>query len=210
MKQVFFILFALSMICGALSCLKEDMPVQIVQADQKSHKYFTIESHDLSGLRDGGQNPFHFMTDQVTYDPFKPGSPQEAANLQRLDSVKYFRTSQVDAFAFDTSFDIYNITQYFKDGSTKTLSRVYAESELGNTYTYIPDADFNQLAVNNPANTITLKRSVKAEPYFDYGCGRSKKRFNYTHYFNSDSVAVNTINGDRCASNVFSYQLITM
>lgn len=210
MKQVFFILFSISVICGALACLKEDMPKQIVNADQKSHKYFTIESYDMSGLRDGGQNAFHFETSQVTYDPFKPGYPQEAANLQRLDSVKYFRASQVDAFAFDTSFDIYNITQYFKDGSTKTLSRVYAESELGNTYTYIPDADFNQLAVNNPANTITLKRSLKAESYFDYGCGRSKKRFNYTHYFNNDSVAVNTINGDRCASNVFSYQLITL
>jgi hypothetical protein len=206
MKQIIFILFSLSVICGTLACLKEEMPTQIVQAT--SHKYYTIE--DTPGLRDGGQNPFHFMTDQVTYDPFKPGYPQEAANLQRLDSVKYQRIATPNAGAFGTSFDVYNITQYFKDGSTKVLNRVYAESDIGESYTHYPDVTYNQLAVNNPVNTVMLKRGTKSETYIDNTCGKVKRRFKYTHYFNSDSIGVNTIDGDRCASNVYSYQLITI
>ena len=201
------------LILGMYGCLKDD--ASIMPEAAKTHKYFSIDDFDPAAfltkyLRDGGQNPFQFATSQVEYDPFKPGYPQTVINIQRLDSVKYYRTSQPNANAFDTEFDIYNITYFFKDGSTKQSNRIYAESILGAAYTYLPDTDYNQLSVNNPNNFETLKRGVRSEPYPDHDCGKEKKRFSYTHYFNLDSVGVSPINGDRCASNVFSYQLITI
>lgn len=210
MKHLIFITAITGLLIFTLGCLKDDLNktenTQVVQ----SKKYFSIDDFNHSGFRDGGQNPFQFATSQVEYDPFKPGYPQTVINIQRLDSVKYYRTSQPNANAFDTEFDIYNIIYFFKDGTTKTSNRIYAESILGNSYTYIPDTDYNQLSVNNPNNFETLKRGVRSEPYPDHDCGKEKKRFSYTHYFNLDSVGVSPINGDRCASNVFSYQLITI
>ena len=201
------------LILAMYGCLKDDISTMPEAAN--THKYFNIEDLDPAAfltkhLRDGGQNPFQFMTSQVEYDPFKQGYPQTVINIQRLDSVKYFRISEPNAGAWDTEFDIYNITYYFKDGSTKQSNRIYAESILGNTYTYLPDTDYNQLSVNNPVNYVTLKRGVRSELYVDNGCGKVKRRFPYTHYFNNDSIGVNTIDGDRCSSNVFSYQLITI
>ena len=210
MKHLIFITAITGLLVFTLGCLKDeiskDQNTEIVQ----SKKYFSIDDFNHSGFRDGGQNPFQFMTSQVEYDPFRPGYPQTVINIQRLDSVKYFRISEPNAGAFDTEFDIYNITYFFKDGSTKQSSRIYAESILGAAYTYLPDTDYNQLAVNNPNNFETLKRGTRAESYPDHDCGKVKKRFSYTHYFNLDSVGVSPINGDRCASNVFSYQLITI
>jgi hypothetical protein len=209
MKHIIFILFLLSVLFGVVGCLKEDTKSQRdTNSPLINHKYFTIESVDFSGIRDGGRRPFHFVTSQVTYDPFTKGYPQEATNIQKLDSVTYVRVEATNAGAFDTSFDIYNITQYFKDGSTKSAT-VYGETKLGDKYTYLPDTDFNQLSVNNPYNFVTLKRGTRAETYTDNVCGKVKKRFTYIHYFNQDSVGVNSIDGDRCISNVFSYQLIT-
>jgi len=201
------------LILAMYGCLKDDDSIMPEAA--KTHKYFNIDDFDPAAfltkyLRDGGQNAFQFMTSMVEYDPFKSGYPQTVINIQRLDSVKYFRTSQPNAGAFDTEFDIYNITYYFKDGSTKQSNRIYAESILGNSYTYLPDTDYNQLSVNNPVNYVTLKRGTRSELYVDNGCGKVKRRFPYTHYFNTDSIGVNTIDGDRCSSNVFSYQLITI
>ena len=198
-----------SFIIGFLIGCYDDLPDDSVESTN-THKYFNVDDFEMTGFRDGGQQPFQFMTSQVEYDPFKPGYPQTVVNIQRLDSVKYFRISQPNAGAFDTEFDIYNITYFFKDGSTKQSNRIYAESILGNSYTYLPDTDYNQLAVNNPVNFITLKRGVKSETYADNICGKVKRRFPYTHYFNNDSIRVNTIDGDRCNSNVFSYQLITI
>ena len=210
MKPLIFITAITGLLVFTLGCLKDeiskDQNTQVVQ----SKKYFSIDNFDHSGFRDGGQNAFQFMTSQVEYDPFRPGYPQTVINIQRLDSVKYFRVSEPNAGAFDTEFDIYNITYFFKDGSTKQSNRIYAESVLGNSYTYLPDTDYNQLAVNNPNNFETLKRGTRPEPYPDHDCGKEKKRFLYVHYFNLDSVGVSVINGDRCASNVFSYQLITI
>ena len=210
MKHLIFITAITGLLVFTLGCLKDeiskDQNTEIVQ----SKKYFSIDDFNHSGFRDGGQNPFQFMTSQVEYDPFRPGYPQTVINIQRLDSVKYFRISEPNAGAFDTEFDIYNITYFFKDGSTKQSSRIYAESILGAAYTYLPDTDYNQLAVNNPNNFETLKRGTRAESYPDHDCGKVKKRVSYTHYFNLDSVGVSPINGDRCASNVFSYQLITI
>ncbi len=210
MKHLIFITAITGLLVFTLGCLKDDLNktenTQVVQ----SKKYFSIDDFEITGFRDGGQNAFQFMTSQVEYDPFKPGYPQTVINIQRLDSVKYFRISEPNAGAFDTEFNIYNITYYFKDGSTKQSNRIYAESILGNSYTYLPDTDYNQLAVNNPNNFETLKRGVRSEPYPDHDCGKVKKRFSYTHYFNLDSVGVSPINGDRCVSNVFSYQLITI
>lgn len=213
MKHLIFITAITGLLIFTLGCLKDDLNktenTQVVQ----SKKYFSIDdfnSIEFGGFRDGGQNAFQFATSQVEYDPFKPGYPQTVINIQRLDSVKYFRTSEPNAGAFDTEFDIYNITYFFKDGTTKTSNRIYAESILGNSYTYLPNTDYNQLSVNNPVNYVTLKRGVRSETYVDNGCGKVKKRFPYTHYFNIDSIGINTIDGDRCSSNVFSYQLITI
>ena len=209
MKQIIFITVITGLLVFTLGCLKDEMTkeqnTQIVQ----SKKYFNVDDFEMTG-RDGGQQPFHFMTSQVEYNPFKPGYPQTAINLQRLDSTKYQRIGTPNAGAWGTTFDIYNITYYFKDGTTKSTGRIYAESVIGNSHTYYPDNTYNQLSVNNPANYVTLKRSAKAEKYADNICGKIKRRFNYTHYFNTDSVGVNTIDGDRCNSNVFSYQLITI
>ena len=213
MKPLIFITAITGLLVFTLGCLKDELAktenTEIVQ----SKKYFSIDdfnSIEFGGFRDGGQNAFQFATSQVEYDPFKQGYPQTVINIQRLDSVKYFRISEPNAGAFDTEFDIYNITYFFKDGSTKQSSRIYAESILGNQFTYLPDTDYNQLAVNNPNNFETLKRGTRPEPYPDHDCGKEKKRFTYTHYFNLDSVGVSPINGDRCSSNVFSYQLITI
>lgn len=193
-----------------IGCINDEVPEGSDTQVSRTFKYFNVDDFEMTGFRDGGQNAFQFMTSQVEYDPFKPGYPQTAINIQRLDSTKYQRISEPNAAAWDTEFDIYNITYYFKDGTTKTSNRIYAESILGNQYTYLPDTDYNQLAVNNPVNFITLKRGVKSETYADNICGKVKRRFPYTHYFNADSIMVNTIDGDRCNSNVFSYQLITI
>lgn len=210
MKHIIFITAITGLLVFTLGCLKDEISKEQNTQVVQSKKYFSVDDFNHSGFRDGGQNAFQFATSQVEYDPFKPGYPQTVINIQRLDSVKYFRTSEPNANAFDTEFDIYNITYYFKDGSTKQSNRIYAESILGNSYTYLPDTNYNQLAVNNPNNFETLKRGVRSEPYPDHDCGKVKKRFSYTHYFNLDSVGVSPINGDRCASNVFSYQLITI
>lgn len=202
MKHLIFITAITGLLVFTLGCLKDE----IEQPETKGHKYFSID--DYQAGRDGGQQPFHFMTDQVEYDPFKPGYPQTAINLQRLDSTKYQRIGTPNAGAWGTTFDLYNITYYFKNGTTKTTGRIYAESVIGASHTYYPDLIYNQLSVNNPVNFITLKRGTRSEPYVDNGCGKVKRRFPYTHYFNQDSVGVNTIDGDRCNSNVFSYQLI--
>ncbi len=208
MKHLIFITAITGLLVFTFGCLKDEMKKEQNTQVVKTHKYFNVDYFEMTGFRDGGQNAFQFMTSMVEYDPFKPGYPQTAINIQRLDSVKYFRISEPNAGAFDTDFDIYNITYYFIDGTTKTSNRIYAESIIGNSYTYLPDTDYNQLSVNNPVNFITLKRGVRSEPYVDNGCGKVKRRFPYTHYFNADSVGVNTIDGDRCSSNVFSYQLI--
>lgn len=209
MKQI----ITFTLIFMIFGCLKDEIPKEQNTQVVQSKKYFSIDdfnSPEFEGIRDGGQNTFQFMTSMVEYDPFKPGYPQTAINIQRMDSVKYFRISEPNAGAFGTEFDIYNITYYFKDGTTKLSSRIYAESVIGASHTYYPDNTYNQLSVNNPSNYVTLKRSTRAETYADNGCGKIKRRFNYTHYFNTDSVGVNTIDGDRCNSNVFSYQLITI
>lgn len=218
MKHIIFITAITGLLVFTLGCLKDEMTKEQNTQVVQSKKYFNVDDFEITGFRDGGQNAFQFMTSQVEYDPFKPGYPQTVINIQRLDSVKYFRISEPNAGAFNTEFDIYNITYYFKDGTTKTSNRIYAESILGASYTYLPDTDYNQLAVNNPVNYITLKRGVRSENYVDNGCGKVKKRFPYTHYFGQtinglpvfDSIGVNTIDGDRCNSNVFSYQLITI
>lgn len=210
MKHIIFITAITGLLVFTLGCLKDEISKEQNTQVVQSKKYFSVDDFNHSGFRDGGQNAFQFATSQVEYDPFKPGYPQTVINIQRLDSVKYYRTSQPNANAFDTEFDIYNITYFFKDGTTKTSNRIYAESILGNSYTYLPNTDYNQLSVNNPVNFITLKRGVRSEPYVDNGCGKIKRRFPYTHYFNNDSIGVNTIDGDRCSSNVFSYQLITI
>jgi hypothetical protein len=210
MKQILVITTILSLLFFTLGCLKDEISKEQNTEIVQSKKYFSIDDFEITGFRDGGQNPFQFATSQVEYDPFRPGYPQTVINIQRLDSVKYFRISEPNAVAWDTEFDIYNITYYFKDGSTKQSNRIYAESILGNQFTYLPDTDYNQLAVNNPNNFETLKRGTRAESYPDHDCGKVKKRFPYTHYFNLDSVGVSPINGDRCSSNVFSYQLITI
>lgn len=213
MKHIIFITAITGLLVFTLGCLKDEISKEQNTQVVQSKKYFSIDdfnSIEFGGFRDGGQNAFQFATSQVEYDPFKPGYPQTVINIQRLDSVKYFRTSEPNAGAFDTEFDIYNITYYFKDGSTKQSNRIYAESILGNSYTYLPNTDYNQLSVNNPVNYVTLKRGVRSETYVDNGCGKVKKRFPYTHYFNIDSIGINTIDGDRCSSNVFSYQLITI
>lgn len=213
MKHIIFITAITGLLVFTLGCLKDEISKEQNTQVVQSKKYFSVDdfnSIEFGGFRDGGQNAFQFATSQVEYDPFKPGYPQTVINIQRLDSVKYFRTSEPNAGAFDTEFDIYNITYFFKDGTTKTSNRIYAESILGNSYTYLPNTDYNQLSVNNPVNYVTLKRGVRSETYVDNGCGKVKKRFPYTHYFNIDSIGINTIDGDRCSSNVFSYQLITI
>lgn len=221
MKHFIFITAITVLLVFTLGCLKDEITKTENTQVVKSHKYFNVDDFDsleFGGIRDGGQNAFQFMTSMVEYDPFKPGYPQTVINIQRLDSVKYFRTSQPNANAFDTEFDIYNITYFFKDGTTKTSSRIYAESIIGDSYTYLPDTDYNQLAVNNPNNYIVLKRGLRSENYVDNSCGKVKKRFPYTHYFGRtvngililDSIGVNTIDALQCNTNVFSYQLITM
>lgn len=208
MKQIIFIITITGLLIFTLGCLKDELTKAEPQ-QAKTHNYFNIEDFEPSG-RDGGQQPFHFMTSQVEYNPFKPGAPQTAINLQRLDSTKYQRIAEPNAGAWDTNFDIYNITYYFKDGTTKTTGRIYAESVIGNSYTYIPDTDYNQLAVNNPVNYVTLTRSRKYETYSDNGCGKIKRRYFYTHHFNQDSVGFNTVDGSSCGGTFFSWQLITV
>lgn len=210
MKHIIFITAITGLLVFTLGCLKDEISKEQNTQVVQSKKYFSVDDFNHSGFRDGGQNAFQFATSQVEYDPFKQGYPQTVINIQRLDSVKYFRISEPNAGAWDTEFDIYNITYYFKDGSTKQSNRIYAESILGAEYTYLPDTDYNQLSVNNPVNYVTLKRGTRSETYVDNGCGKVKNRFPYTHYFNTDSVGINTIDGDRCSSNVFSYQLITI
>jgi len=213
MKPLIFITAITGLLVFTLGCLKDEISKEQSTEIVQPKKYFSIDdfnSPEFGGIRDGGQNAFQFATSQVEYDPFKLGYPQTVINIQRLDSVKYFRISEPNAGAFNTEFDIYNITYFFKDGSTKQSNRIYAESILGAAYTYLPNTDYNQLSVNNPVNYVTLKRGTRSEPYVDNGCGKVKRRFPYTHYFNTDSIGVNTIDGDRCSSNVFSYQLITI
>lgn len=205
MKGLIFVTIITGLMVFTLGCLKDEITTD---TKQEGAKYYSVDDFDQSATRDGGRNPFHFITSQTEYDPFSPGSPQTAINIQRLDSVTYIRTSAPNAGAWGTSFAIYNITYFFKDGQTKVSNGVYAESNIGNSYTYLPDTNFNQLAVNNSLNYVTLKRGTRSETYVDAICGRVKKRFPYIHYFNSDSVGVSTIVGDRCSSNVFSYQLI--
>lgn len=210
MKQIIFITAITGLLVFTLGCLKDEISKEQNTQVVKSHKYFNVDDFEITGFREGGHNPFHFVTSHVEYDPFKPGAPQTAINLQRLDSTKYFRIANPNAGAWDTEFDIYNITYYFKDGTTKLSSRIYAESVLGNQFTYIPDTDYNQLAVNNPINYVKLTRSRKAETYTDNCCGKVKRRYFYTHHFNQDSVGFNTIDGSSCNGTYFSWQLITI
>ena len=206
MKILISLTIVIGLLVFPLACLKDEITTE---TKQEGAKYYSVDDFDQSDTRDGGRNPFHFITSQVEYDPFTRGEPQTAINIQRLDSTTYIRTSAPNAGAWGTSFDIYDIKYFFKDGQAKVSNGVYAESSIGNSYTYLPNPDFNQLFVNSPLNYVTLKRGTRSEIYVDAICGRVKKRFPYIHYFNSDSVGVSTIVGDRCTSNVFSYQLIT-
>lgn len=209
------------LILGMYGCLKDDSSIMPEAA--KTHKYFSIDDFDPAAfltkyLRDGGQNPFLFLTSGLLYDPFKPGSPQTAFNLQKVVRSEYFRISEPNANAWDTEWDVYNVTFHFVDGTTKYLSRVYVENSIGAIHTHYHNVNYNQVAISNPNNYVVLVRGTRAETYIDNACGKVKKRFPYTHFFGHtvdgaavlDSIGVNTLDAIQCNSNVFSYQLITI
>ncbi len=165
--------------------------------------------------RDGGQNPFNFPESGVTYNPFTAKHTQTAANLSLVDSVSYFRISEVDAFAWDTYWDVYNITYFFKNNTTLVLSRTYAPAYLGQTSTIYPNIAHNQLYSSNPNTYVTIDRTTKREKYVDVYCGKNDKiRLFYVYtvpgLINTAPAIVDTvpINGKICNSSVFNFAFI--
>lgn len=209
------------LILAMYGCLKDDS--SIMQEAAKTHKYFSIDDFDPAAfltihLRDGGQNPFLFLTSGLLYDPFKPGSPQTAFNLQKVVRSEYFRISEPNANAWDTEWDVYNVTFYFVDGTTKYLSRVYVENSIGAIHTHYHNVNYNQVAISNPNNYVVLVRGTRFEKYWDNYCGLEKRRYPYTNYFGRtlngvavlDSVGTNTLEAIKCNTSVLSYNLITI
>lgn len=221
MKHPLKFIVAFFILLFFVTCSKEDQP--FVENQVKTHKYFNVDDFDPSAFlkkysRDGGQNPFLFITSGLLYDPFKPGSPQTAMNLQKVVKSEYFRISEPNANAWDTEWDVYNVTFYFTDGTTKYFSRVYVENSIGATYTHYHNVAYNQLPISNPNNYVILVRGRKYEKYIDNECGIEKRRFEYINYFGRtvngvavlDSIGVSTLQAIKCNSSVLSYNLITI
>lgn len=218
MKHIIFITAITGLLVFTLGCLKDEVSKEQNTQVVKTHKYFSIDDFEMTGFRDGGQNPFLFMTSGLLYDPFKPGSPQTAFNLHKVVKSEYFRISEPNAFAWDTYWDIYNVTFYFTDGTTKYLSRVYVENSIGSTHTNYHNVNYNQLEISNPNNYVVLVRGRKYENYIDNECGIPKRRYEYINYFGRtingvsvlDSVGANTLQAIKCNTSVLSYNLITI
>lgn len=219
MRHLIFITTIVGLLVFTLGCLKEEIGNDSV----KTGKYFNIEDFDpvaflVKYLRDGGQNPFLFMTSGVLYDPFKPGSPQTVINLQKVVKSEYFRISEPNAFAWDTDWDVYNVTFYFTDGTIKYFSRVYVENSIGAVHTHYHNLAYNQLPISNPNNYVVLVRSRNYEKYWDNECGIEKRRYEYINYFGRtlngvavlDSMGANTLQAIKCNTSVLSYNLITI
>ncbi|MFZ1704338.1 MAG: hypothetical protein WAT79_08320 [Saprospiraceae bacterium] len=160
-----------------------------------------------AGARDGGQNGFNAPASGVTYNPFT-GFNYTVANLRLVDSVKYVKTSDVNANAWDIYWDLYNITYHFKNGSTLVLGRTYAPESLGDFATYIPNVIYNQLDPGNNKNFVAFSRINKKERYTDFGCGVEKFRFYYSIKIENDSTRVSTINSKNCVTDAFITQFI--
>lgn len=223
MKHLIPIFLPLLLAFIIVGCFKDEVSkeqnIEVIQ----TKKYFSVEDFDpvqflIKYLRNGGQNPFLFITSGLLYDPFKPGSPQTAFNLQKVVKSEYFRISEPGAYAWDKYWDIYNVTFYFADGTTKYLSRVYVENSIGAIHTHYHNINYNQVAISNPNNYVVLVRGARYEKYWDNYCGLEKRRYPYTSYFGRtidglsvlDSVGTNTLESSQCNANILSYQLITI
>lgn len=221
MKHLIFITAITGLLIFTLGCLKDD--IEQKNQNQNTVKYFNIEDFKIDDfikkyVRDGGQNPFLFLTSGLLYNPFSAASPQTAINLQKVIKSEYFRISEPNAFAWDRYWDIYNVTFYFTDGTIKYFGRVYVENAIGAVHTHYHNVAYNQLAVSNPNNYVVLIRGRNYEKYIDSECGIEKRRFEYIHYFGRslngvavlDSIGASTLESIKCNTSVFSYQLITI
>lgn len=204
MKQILVITTILSLLFFTLGCLKDEVSKeqpQIVQSDQKLPSVYYAD--DYKNLKNGQKYPFDFPASQVLYDPFKKS--QTVFNIHLIDTVIYNRIDDPNVNAWETTWDIYIASRYFTDG-TGRQDTVHGISN-GNTYIVAPLSQYNQLAINNPYQWITVTQTNNFRSYFDEYCGKDKRQFQYTIIY-GDHLARDYLRGDRCFSNVFSYQLI--
>jgi len=207
MKPLIFITAITGLLVFTLGCLKDEISktenTQVVQADQKQPSVYYAD--DWKNTKDGGHRPFDFGRSGVIYDPFK--KKQDVFNLHLLDTTFRNRIDDPNVNGFEGYWDVYITTRLFKDGSTR-IDTTYGESN-GLYYFIVPESQYNQLAINNPYKWITVTQTNNFRSYFDEYCGKDKREFQYTILY-GDNAARDYIRGDRCASNVFSYQLITI
>lgn len=213
MKHPIKFIFAFVILLSFITCEKEDQIFSDAPSESAEYKIHSAEDFDLPKFftpgRDGGKSPFHFITSQTKVDPFTSGSPQDAYNILLLDSTTYKRVSEPKANAWDGEFDKYDISYYFKD-TVYSYYNEYAPAYAGNLYTYKPPvfSAITPFASTNPNKTIKLVRNSRFENYIDIDCGKQKRRYLYLHYFNGVLVGTNTVDGDRCNSNIFSFKHI--
>lgn len=211
MKHPLKFIFAFFTLLFFITCSKEEDAFVETPAEQSDLRVHNVDDFDLvkftTGNRDGGQDPFHFPTSQTITDPFSTGSPQTAYNPNISDSTTYERVSEPNAGAYDGEFDKYNIAYYFPDTVYRYYDE-YAPSYLGDSYTYVPPT-FNAASpfeASNLTNTLTLVRHSKFENYWDFPCGKQKRRFFYIHMVDGVMVGTFGLRGDRCNSNIYSFK----
>lgn len=216
-KQVILLTALIGILIFTLSCLKDeiakDKVPEVTYTDTKEPvktEYFVqLYPEQFDGLfgkltRDGAQLAFGFPGSVVDFNPFT--NTVTAFNIRLIDSARYDR------------LDIFQ--QYFYAGMSwgKYHRKIYMHNNIvaidvvfapinGNTYYTFPNVTNNQMDVSNPNYSVTLIRQAKLEPYYDHICGKNKKKFWYT-IISGDVNTQSIIDGDRCASNVFSYKLI--
>lgn len=209
MKQVLFCICLMAAVFTNLKCSKDltdDPPKET--AAKSEVKMFAPENFYTfrlpAGERDGVKLPFDFPVSMVEHDVWT--NSQTTYNQMMIDSNTYQKLDNVTYTYQGVHWHKYMKHVIYNNG-TDTLVKVFAPSG-GDFYTVIPNLQYNQLAVNNPYKTWTLRRTDNKYPYWDHFCGKQKLRFEYNQYTGDIYISRDVIDGDRCISNVHSYQLI--
>ena len=204
-----YLILTLFMMFAFIQCNKDDQD-HITQETPKV-TYLDPEGFDMRAFmkeiqgRDGGQNSFMMEQTAVLYNPFTARHTQEAFNIRLLTRVEYFRVSIVNAYAWDRSWDIYNVNFIYADGSIVTRGRVYANAAFGNFHIHYPQVINNQVLPGNNQRFVKLERTTQREKYPDKDFGVIKNRLFYVHYFELDSIGLGAINSRTFGGTVYNF-----
>lgn len=205
MKEIILIVSVLVISFLAIKCTKDaiEQPKAITQDFNIKYLYPEDFAIDSTGARDGVELPFSFPFSGVEYDIFNNNTL--AYNLTKVDSFVYEKAANQTYGYAGYLWHQYKTTIYLKD---TVLTKLLFARRLVDRYVIIPTLEFNQLDPTNPNRWMQVVTTKRGQVYFDMKCGKTKRRFYYDVYAEDTPVANVPIDGNRCNSNLFNYDLI--